>query len=134
PDRAAIVATPASPLHVHPRDAHRDGTAERARLLGRRGRRCDRRTRDQDPLRGATDGRVLPPGLPGIPPEGPPAHPRTGQAAPSGGLMGPRAVRAGPVTTSAVDEEATDIAASLDAIGKVMRRSAWDEARTLPVA
>ncbi|HLB75763.1 MAG TPA: MarR family transcriptional regulator [Candidatus Dormibacteraeota bacterium] len=48
--------------------------------------------------------------------------------------MGTRAARARPVTTSAVDEEATDIAASLDAIGKVMRRSAWDEARKLPVA
>jgi DNA-binding MarR family transcriptional regulator len=33
-----------------------------------------------------------------------------------------------------VDEEAADIAASLDAIGRVMRRSAWDEARKLPVA
>ena len=37
-------------------------------------------------------------------------------------------------TTSAVDEEATEVAASLDAIGRVMRRSAWDEARKLPVA
>jgi len=33
-----------------------------------------------------------------------------------------------------VDEEAAGIAASLDAIGKIMRRSAWDEARKLPVA
>ena len=48
--------------------------------------------------------------------------------------MGARAARVRPATTSAVDEEATDIAASLDAIGKVMRRSAWDEARKLPVA
>ena len=48
--------------------------------------------------------------------------------------MGMRAARARRATTSAVDEEATDIAASLDAIGKVMRRSAWDEARKLPVA
>src|SRR5205823_8863656 len=117
--------------------AHRDGTAERARLLGRRGRRCDRRTRDQDPLRGATDGRVLPPGLPGIPPEGAPTHPGAGQAAPSGGLMGRHATRPRRATTSAVEEEeeeATEIAASLDAIGRVMRRSAWDEARKLPAA
>src|SRR2546427_2573804 len=48
--------------------------------------------------------------------------------------MGARAARARPATTSAVDEEATDIAASLDAIGRAMRRSAWDEARKLPVA
>jgi DNA-binding MarR family transcriptional regulator len=48
--------------------------------------------------------------------------------------MGRRAARARPATTSAVDEEAIDIAASLDAIAKVMRRSAWDEARKLPVA
>ena len=48
--------------------------------------------------------------------------------------MGTRAARAHRATTSAVDEEATDIAASLDAIGRVMRRSAWDEARKLPVA
>jgi DNA-binding MarR family transcriptional regulator len=48
--------------------------------------------------------------------------------------METRAAPARPATTSAVDEEATDIAVSLDAIGKVMRRSAWDEARKLPVA
>ncbi len=48
--------------------------------------------------------------------------------------MGPHAARARPATTSAVDEEGADIAASLDAIGRVMRRSAWDEARKLPVA
>ena len=48
--------------------------------------------------------------------------------------MGTRAARTRPVTTSAVDKETTDIAASLDAIGRVMRRSAWDEARKLPVA
>ncbi|TMK49953.1 MAG: hypothetical protein E6G66_08230, partial [Actinobacteria bacterium] len=48
--------------------------------------------------------------------------------------MGRRAARARPATTWAVDEEAIDIAASLDAIAKVMRRSAWDEARKLPVA
>jgi DNA-binding MarR family transcriptional regulator len=48
--------------------------------------------------------------------------------------MRPRAARAGRATTSVVDEEATGIAASLDAIAKVMRRSAWDEARKLPVA
>jgi DNA-binding MarR family transcriptional regulator len=33
-----------------------------------------------------------------------------------------------------VDEHATEIAASLDTIGRVMRRSTWDEARKLPVA
>ena len=48
--------------------------------------------------------------------------------------MGPHAARASRATTSVVDEEATEIAASLDAIGRVMRRSAWDEARKLPVA
>lgn len=48
--------------------------------------------------------------------------------------MGTRAARARRATTSAVDAEAIDIAASLDAIAKVMRRSARDEARKLPVA
>jgi DNA-binding MarR family transcriptional regulator len=48
--------------------------------------------------------------------------------------MGSRAPRARRATTSVVDEEAAGIATSLDAIGKVMRRSAWDEARKLPVA
>ena len=50
--------------------------------------------------------------------------------------MATRAARARRATTSALDAEAIaiDIAASLDAIGKVMRRSAWDEARRLPVA
>ncbi len=48
--------------------------------------------------------------------------------------MGAHAARARRATTSAVDEEAADIAASLDDIGRVMRRSAWDEARKLPVA
>ena len=48
--------------------------------------------------------------------------------------MATRAARARRATTSAVDAEASDIAASLDAIAKVMRRSAWDEARKLPVA
>jgi DNA-binding MarR family transcriptional regulator len=48
--------------------------------------------------------------------------------------MTTRAARARRATTSAVDAEAIHIAASLDAIGKVMRRCAWDEARRLPVA
>jgi len=48
--------------------------------------------------------------------------------------MGRHATRPRRATTSAVDEEATEVAASLDAIGRVMRRSAWDEARKLPVA
>jgi DNA-binding MarR family transcriptional regulator len=48
--------------------------------------------------------------------------------------MATRTARARRATTSAVDAEALDIAASLEAIGKAMRRSAWDEARKLPVA
>ena len=48
--------------------------------------------------------------------------------------MGPHATRPRRTTTLAVDEEATEIAASLDAISRVIRRSAWDEARKLPVA
>jgi DNA-binding MarR family transcriptional regulator len=48
--------------------------------------------------------------------------------------MGPRAARVRRATTSVVDEEAANIATSLEAIGRVMRRSAWDEARKLPVA
>ena len=48
--------------------------------------------------------------------------------------MRSHATRPRRTTMSAVDEEATEIAASLDAIGRVMRRSAWEEARKLPVA
>jgi DNA-binding MarR family transcriptional regulator len=48
--------------------------------------------------------------------------------------MGPRATRGQRGAASAGDGEATGIAASLDTIGRVMRRSAWDEARRLPVA
>jgi DNA-binding MarR family transcriptional regulator len=47
--------------------------------------------------------------------------------------MGPHATRDRRATTSVLDKEATEVADSLDAIGRVMRRSALDEARKLPV-